>query len=583
MKEKNIIKLKNKKIVTLIMAILFAIIFGSFAVSCQSLEKTSNASIVNDSFEKDNQGNIFFKFKITNVSIYDINVNKITFKLKDASGTNIGVVEKNIIQDLIVEHNTYKNIDIRITPSEANNLEWKTIVLDYWTCDFISLTKTYLTWIISISVAVLILLIITICLMIAEVEIMSSMVFWITLPSIIIPLAILGLQIITFPTILMISGVLVLLILIGISYIILNIWDDIEWFFEDAIDFIISIFYGLIYVITIPYYLITKKERPYYEYEEYDDHEYDDEEEYDNDEYDDEEYEDEHKKLKKVKTTKKANAQKKSIVTFKDVAGLEQVKEAFEEKVILPFAHKEIYEKLNKKIGGGILLYGPPGTGKTLFAEAASNEIDAYFIAIKCSDIKSKWYGESETKIHKIFTEARKYEKAIIFFDEFESIGATRKEENDMNSDLVTQILVEMQGVGNSSSKSTVMVIAATNKPWMIDSAFLRPGRFDEKIYVPLPDELARKAMFEIKLGDSPIKDLDWAFMVKKSEGYNGADITEIVEKMKMSVIKRVIKDKNNSSEIIQADVIEAFAKFKSSVSKEDIKRLTEFEEQNFN
>lgn len=181
-------------------------------------------------------------------------------------------------------------------------------------------------------------------------------------------------------------------------------------------------------------------------------------------------------------------------ITFNDIAGLEEAKKAFNEKVIMPYKHKKLFEKFGKKIGGGILLYGLPGTGKTMFAEAASNELDALFIPVKCSDIKSKWYGESEQKVKQIFNRARKAKKAIIFFDEFEAIGAKRTDNSENgNNDLVPQILAEMQGVGSSSDDTMILVIAATNKPWSIDSAFMRPGRFDEKIYIPLPDFEARK------------------------------------------------------------------------------------------
>ena len=187
------------------------------------------------------------------------------------------------------------------------------------------------------------------------------------------------------------------------------------------------------------------------------------------------------------KTTQKTKD--KNAITFDDIAGLERAKESFREKVILPFEHPELYKKFGKKAGGGILLYGLPGTGKTMFAEAAANEVDALFLPIKCSDIKSKWYGESEQKVKEVFVKARKSKKAIIFFDEFEAIGSKRTDNSDnANNDLVPEILAEMQGVESSKCESTIVVIAATNKPWMIDSAFLRPGRSDEKMYIPLPD-----------------------------------------------------------------------------------------------
>ena len=267
-----------------------------------------------------------------------------------------------------------------------------------------------------------------------------------------------------------------------------------------------------------------------------------------------------------------------SKIVFSDIAGLEVAKEAFREKVILPFEHRELFEKYGKKLGGGILLYGLPGTGKTMFAEACSNELNALFIPIKCSDIKSKWYGESEENVKKIFAKARKAERAIIFFDEFEAIGAKRTDNTENgNNDLVPQILAEMQGVGSSNSKSVIMVIAATNKPWAIDSAFLRPGRFDEKIYIPLPDFDARKKMFELKLKNTPIDELDFDELAKITDGFNGADITEFCEKMKLEAIKETISS-GTEHKITMKDVEKIKDKIKSSVSDEDISELLEFE-----
>lgn len=160
----------------------------------------------------------------------------------------------------------------------------------------------------------------------------------------------------------------------------------------------------------------------------------------------------------------KLGKNKISEITFDDIAGLKTAKQVFKEKVILAFEHKELYEKYGKKIGGGILLYGLPGTGKTMFAEAASNETDSLFIPIKCSDIKSKWYGESESNIKKIFEKANKASKAIIFFDEFEAIGSKRIEDsNNGNNDLVPQILAEMQGVDKKSNAVIVLLLQQTN------------------------------------------------------------------------------------------------------------------------
>lgn len=277
------------------------------------------------------------------------------------------------------------------------------------------------------------------------------------------------------------------------------------------------------------------------------------------------------------KTTKKRKPNK---ITFDDIAGLDEAKNAFNEKVVMPLQHPEIYAKYGKKVGGGILLYGLPGTGKTMFAEAASNELNALFIPIKCSDIKSKWYGESEQNVKNIFAKARKASKVILFFDEFEAIGAKRTDNGDNgNNDLVPQILAEMQGVGSSSSKSMIMVIAATNKPWAIDSAFLRPGRFDEKIYIPLPDFTARKKLFELKLSKIPTDNVDLDYLSNITEGYNGADIEEFVEKLKQTAINESIKSGKDHL-INMDDVKKVETTMHSSVSKEDIERLKEFQSQ---
>lgn len=277
------------------------------------------------------------------------------------------------------------------------------------------------------------------------------------------------------------------------------------------------------------------------------------------------------------KTTKKRKPNK---ITFDDIAGLDEAKNAFNEKVVMPLQHPEIYAKYGKKVGGGILLYGLPGTGKTMFAEAASNELNALFIPIKCSDIKSKWYGESEQNVKNIFAKARKASKVILFFDEFEAIGAKRTDNGDNgNNDLVPQILAEMQGVGSSSSKSMIMVIAATNKPWAIDSAFLRPGRFDEKIYIPLPDFTARKKLFELKLSKIPTDNVDLDYLSNITEGYNGADIEEFVEKLKQTAINESIK--SGKDHLINMDDIKKVeTTMHSSVSKEDMERLKEFQSQ---
>ena len=289
-------------------------------------------------------------------------------------------------------------------------------------------------------------------------------------------------------------------------------------------------------------------------------------------------FEPEQEEIKKIEMVATPKIEKKDQVTFQDIVGLEKVKKIFNEKVILPIKHPELFEKYQKKSGGGILLYGLPGTGKTMFAKAIASEINATFIAIKSSDIKTKWYGETENKVKEIFDQAKKQAKTILFFDEFEGIGSKRTDEFSAgDNNLVTQLLIEMQGIESINQKNhLILIIAATNRPWAIDSAFLRPGRFDEKIYIPLPDFAARKAMFELKLKKVPTKDMDYDYLAKQTEGFNGADIEEICEKLKMEGIKKSLELKKDYYLTTQ-DFINIEPLIQTSVLQNDVELMNNY------
>ncbi|MDR3263670.1 MAG: ATP-binding protein [Clostridiales bacterium] len=154
-----------------------------------------------------------------------------------------------------------------------------------------------------------------------------------------------------------------------------------------------------------------------------------------------------------AKASKSSDAARIPKIKLTDIAGLDDAKKALDERVILPLKHKDIYSKYGKKVGGGILLYGLPGTGKTMFAQAVATELDAKFFSIKCSDIESKWSGEAERNVKALFTEARRCKKAVIFFDEFDSLGARRQNNEDAcNSHVTQEILTQMQGVEEASN-----------------------------------------------------------------------------------------------------------------------------------
>ena len=266
-------------------------------------------------------------------------------------------------------------------------------------------------------------------------------------------------------------------------------------------------------------------------------------------------------------------------VSFDDVAGLDDVKDSIKMRVILPMQYPEIYAAYNKKQGGGILLYGLPGTGKTMIAKAIAHEVQAKFYSIKCSDIVSKWFGEAEKNVKALFETARKDDKAIIFFDEFEALAAKRGgENNSVMNRLVPELLAQIQGFNDDDSKN-ILLLAATNRPWDIDSAMLRPGRFNEKIYIGLPDGPAREFMIKKNLKDVPLEDdVRIDEIVRLTEGFNGADVCEFCERLKDNPIKKSIEAKGKVLfKITNKDVEYAKNKVKSSVQKGDIEDLKQF------
>jgi len=229
-------------------------------------------------------------------------------------------------------------------------------------------------------------------------------------------------------------------------------------------------------------------------------------------------------------------------VSMDDVAGLKEAKQEITQKVIEPNNHPEIFQRFNKSKGGGILLYGVPGTGKTMLAQAIAHEIDAKFFTVKCSDILSKWVGDAEQNIRNLFIEARKYPTSIIFFDEFEAIAPKRDSYSTVMKRVVPELLAQIQGF--EKNENNLIVIAATNRPWDIDTAFLRPGRFDRSIYVPLPDEEAREAIITNKLKSIPCDEyLDINRIVALTNGFNGADVSNFCEKLKDLAITRELNN----------------------------------------
>lgn len=220
-------------------------------------------------------------------------------------------------------------------------------------------------------------------------------------------------------------------------------------------------------------------------------------------------------------------------LAFDDVAGLEDVKEDIRLKMLYPFRHPELAERFGIRPGGGILLFGPPGTGKTMLARATAGELEATFFTVSAADLLSKWVGEAEQNVKALFDAAAGEPRAVIFIDEIEALLPARREEggSGVMQRVVPQILQGMEGF-NKKSVQPVLFMGATNVPWQLDPAVLRPGRFDEKVYIPLPDLPARRKMLEIHLSKRPLgQDVDLDHFAGRLEGYSGADIKYIADR----------------------------------------------------
>lgn len=219
-------------------------------------------------------------------------------------------------------------------------------------------------------------------------------------------------------------------------------------------------------------------------------------------------------------------------VSWADIGGLDEAQMRLKEGVELPLKSPEAFTRLGIRPAKGFLLYGPPGTGKTLLAKAAARESNANFIATKSSDLLSKWYGESEQQIARLFTRARQVAPCIIFIDEIDSLAPARGSglgEPQVTERVVNTILAEMDGLEELQS---VVLIGATNRPTLLDPALLRPGRFDELVYVNLPDKTGRRRILAIHTGRMPMgKDVDLDEIAERTERFSGADLEDLVRR----------------------------------------------------
>lgn len=264
-------------------------------------------------------------------------------------------------------------------------------------------------------------------------------------------------------------------------------------------------------------------------------------------------------------------------IGFDDIAGLEMVKQEILLKMVYPFTHAEAAERLKVARGGGLLLYGPPGTGKTLLARAVAGELDAPFFTVMPSEIMSKWVGESEQNIERLFDAARSHDKAVVFIDEVDALLPERSEDvAPVMRRVVPQILAELEGV-RGKGKGALLFIGATNEPWTLDNAAMRPGRFDRRVYVGLPDVDARAEIFRIHLRGRPLDaDIDLDSLAALSHGYSGADIRSVVETAANLVFLEIVNG-GEERDIAAADLVEALDEIKPSVTKTLLKKFADY------
>jgi transitional endoplasmic reticulum ATPase len=259
-------------------------------------------------------------------------------------------------------------------------------------------------------------------------------------------------------------------------------------------------------------------------------------------------------------------------VHWNDVGGLDQVKSQLREMVELPMKNPELFEQMGINPPRGILLHGPPGTGKTLLAKAIATESSANFISVRGPEVLSKWVGESEKAVREIFKKARQSAPCIVFFDEIDSIAPPRggRLDSGVTERIVNQLLSEMDGL---LTLKNVVVIAATNRVDMIDTALLRPGRFDRNVYIPLPDAQTREEIFKVHTRKMQIaEDVNFTTLAGKTDGYTGADIEAVCREAAMNAIREDYTPKKVSMKHFEA----ALKAVPMSLSSQDLKRYDE-------
>ena len=268
-------------------------------------------------------------------------------------------------------------------------------------------------------------------------------------------------------------------------------------------------------------------------------------------------------------------------VTFDDIAGMEEAKRVIDEMVIYPMKSPEKARALGLNPGGGVLLFGPPGTGKTMLGKAIAGALDAPFYYASGADLRSKWYGESEQRLSQLLNAAKAQPVAVVFLDEIESLLPKRTAESHAaDNRVVTQFLADLGGF--KDSKNLLLVLGATNKPWSIDEAVFRTGRFDEKVYIAPPDLPAREKILELNLRGAKVADgVDLKAIAAEMENASGSDMAAVVSAAKRSALGRAIRE--DAEPVITAeDFAEARRRIPLSITEGILAPYRKFMEERF-
>jgi transitional endoplasmic reticulum ATPase len=267
-------------------------------------------------------------------------------------------------------------------------------------------------------------------------------------------------------------------------------------------------------------------------------------------------------------------------VSLDDIAGMDDVKQVIRDMILDPLRNPEAARRWGVAKGGGILMFGPPGNGKTTIAKAISHELDCPFYFATGADIRSKWSGEAEKRLRQLMRDAKSHAVSVVFIDDIDGLLPRRGGDSVVDNRVVCQFLAEIGGF--EPLENVLLLLGASNRPWSIDEGVFRTGRFDEKIFVGLPDAAAREQILKRHLKDVPLSpEIDLAEMSRRLEGYTGSDIVGIASACKRAGFRRQVAGQENAV-VLPSDVEEAVGRIPKSVTPQLMKKYEAFEEMRF-